>query len=213
MAKPIIDAAVMLTVRPPPTSTIYSSKIAGELKSFGRLNHFSISSNTEESRTYRALFESSEAAKKAIAASPFSVEAYHNLPTAKSLDPFNVLGLQQRKQPEARTFECEAKLSGKRHDVRGEKRSSESRTLVVDERSGPLYRSLLEAEAPMNLLDGLSSTIEKGTPNGRSGLRGMKAELLKLDNMYRKGSTDAKSEDLPPIRKHLTGGLVQRKLS
>ena len=153
-----------------------------------------------------------EAANRAIFASPFIVEAYHNRPTGRDLDPYNVFGFQQRKQPEAMTFKCEVKVPQALHrETKAE--SDHAPTLAIDERSGLLYRGLLESEVPMNLLDGLSTTIETRSVNHRGVSPGKDRGMLKLDEMYRKGRRkDGEVESPSPVRKYMTGGLVQPKL-
>ena len=202
------DAVVVLVkITPRPTSTIYSSKVLSRLASFGRVHEFKVVDTAESrdsySHTYRAVFTSAADGEKAVAASPMLIEAYQNQPTMKSLDPFNVFGWQMRKQPKGESFKCEVRLTGETEAVMQQDEQEGGRVLVTDERSGPLYKSLLEAETPMSLLDGLSAIVEK---NGNAADKQEQAKpMINLGEMYRGRRQDDSFTDGPHIKKHLSG--------
>jgi hypothetical protein len=201
--RPQVTDHVRLLVRPQPTSTIYSSEIANKLKSFGEVTHFQAAIETEDSVVYRVAFESIDAAEHASQASPFDVKAFHNLESPRSLDPFNVFGYQQRKQPQSQTFHCEVKIA----PAGAMDNSSKDRRLVTDERTAALYTSLLEAGAPMNMLEGLSTTIETTAGMGKISLTASaKEKTPTLYDMYLKGQKkEPCTEPRPRIQKYSSG--------
>ena len=99
--------ATWLRVTPPPTTLAESSAIFNSLKSQGRVTHFIKHArpkhHTEKSTTYYTVFSREPPSLKPV----FEVPVYHNLPSPRDLDPFNIRGLQDRKPlPAPKTFIC-----------------------------------------------------------------------------------------------------------
>lgn len=69
-----------------------------------------------DTASYYAVFTHSQA----LSSGPFSVPVYHNLPSPRDLDPFNIRGLQDRHPyPAPKTFTCHLSPAGQ-NDTYGE---------------------------------------------------------------------------------------------
>ncbi|RMZ78422.1 hypothetical protein DV738_g3935, partial [Chaetothyriales sp. CBS 135597] len=208
-----LNAAILVTVRPAPSSIIYSAKILQQLQSFGQLHYFKPTTATpaavvpgtpiatatvtatnpsaESARqTYRAVFESSDAAARAVDASPLTVHAFDDTPSARALDPFNVFGWHQRKQPHPYTFVCE--LLAVSNEQPGPLPDSPSaHLLATQEHDSSLRQSLIDAGTPLNLIHGLSTPC--------------------TNRHYTE--TDSGKQQLPPVRKFPTGPRLRKMWS
>ena len=199
-----------LHVSPAPDSLIYTSPIFQKLKTFGDVVSFkkirspspyqhSGLARPLTARLFQVAFTNESDLNRALIASPFSVNVDHDLPSPRAIDPYNIFGLQSRKQPEPRSFACELKRSEDQihfhatsfGSVTGDETPQKVK-LVKDERTGPLYKSLLEAGVPLGQLEGLATVIEPVSDGKESVERtSSKAEALpgspSLAEMYRTG--------------------------
>ncbi|RMZ76407.1 hypothetical protein DV737_g4852, partial [Chaetothyriales sp. CBS 132003] len=177
-----LSAAVLVTVSPAPPSTIYSAKILQQL----------------QFQTYRAVFESCQAAARAVDTSPLIIDAFHDVPSARTLDPFNVFGWQQRKQPRQHTFTCELAVANE--EGLGPLPDSDAHSArllaTTHEHSRSLRQSLADARAPLNLIDGLATRTHTVTNRGDTERRGRGA--------------DNSEQQLPRVRKYVMGPRLRK---
>jgi hypothetical protein len=174
--------AAILRISPTPTSLVHTSPILKRLRSFGEVKSFKKTAAQTDSRTssegaivegiaYRTVFSTEDDLNQALAAGSFTVDVDHDLARPEVLDPYNVFGLQDRKHPEPKTFTCQLRREPN-DDSSCFTSISPGKTavapsnykLVVDERSGPLYKSLLETDVPLGQLDGLAAAIDPVSP-------------------------------------------------
>ena len=231
----------ILHVSPAPKGLVYTGPIYQRLKAFGHIvsfrkeavsvtdDPFSVSGPPTQG-LFHVAFADESGLNQAVSSSPFSVDVGHNHGqlSPRTLDPYNIFGLQQRKPLEPQSFTCQLK----RRDV--EVRPvlnpffpNESVVtpppkvkLVRDERSGPLYKSLLQADIALGQLDGLATSIHYLTdttePGGqledetplmapptlmeryRSALEKERSEAIKQSEALDK---EVEGEVLVPIRK------------
>ncbi len=229
----------ILHVSPIPGSLVYTSPIFRKLKSYGEVVSFKRVKYLTSPQAYapspqqhyRVAYAEQSDLYRALAASPFTVDVDHDLPSPRSLDPYNVFGFQQRKHPEPRTFTCELSREGDEQCLYTASLGSDESDgaspkmrLIKDEKSGPLYKSLLEAGVPLGQLEGLATSV--GPVNDDAGSSEQLSSKVtplpafpKLMDMYRSATTrfkhwqpdpadaasDAASEPSIPIRKHYIG--------
>ncbi|RMZ89478.1 hypothetical protein DV736_g3290, partial [Chaetothyriales sp. CBS 134916] len=186
-----LNAAILVTVSPAPPSTIYSAKILQQLQSFATT--ITTPNAPRTSQTYRAVFESCDAAARAVDASPLTIDAFHDMPSARTLDPFNVFGWQQRKRPHQHTFTCDLAVANDGLDPLPDNHSA--RLLRTHEHSSSLRHSLVDTHAPLNLVDGLSTRVHTVTNKG---------------NTERQSTAADNGDQLPPVRKYLMGPRLRK---
>ena len=228
----------ILCVSPAADSLVYTSPIFRRLRSFGEVVSFKKAVESAATQghdrspqqLYQVAFAEQSDLYQALAASPFTVDVDHDLPSPRSLDPYNVFGLQQRKHPEPRTFTCQLSREGNEQHFYtasfGPEESSKAPSrvrLVKDEKTGPLYKSLLEAGVPLGQLEGLATSRvpvdDDAKPSEQvSSDATSLPSFPKLIDMYRSATSrtrhrqpdpadDASSEDADekvPIRKQYT---------
>ncbi|RMD41046.1 hypothetical protein DV735_g4086, partial [Chaetothyriales sp. CBS 134920] len=184
---PALNAAILVTVRPAPASTVYSAKILQQLH------------DQPACQTYRAVFESADAAARAIDASPLTVNAFHNTPSPRALDPFNVFGWHHRKEPHPYTFICELAVANGELDQLPDYPSAHLLVTHTHEPSSSLRQGLVDAGAPLNLIHGLSTALP--TPANTAWTKEQDT------------GTDSSKQPLPPVRKFLTGPRLRKMWS
>ena len=167
--------SAIVKVKPAPDSITYSSAVLHRLQHFGEVTTFREKQQNGVARPDESFFkiEFTEPAhlRSALQASPLEVKVDQDLPDPKVLDPFNLFGLQRRKQWQPRTYICEVVLD----QVYSSEEEEEDvyYKVVVDERTGGLYESLVEAEVPAGMLEGLASivTVTDGPERSSSRLQ------------------------------------------
>lgn len=199
----------VLSVSPAPNSLVYTSPIFRRLRSFGEVVSFkkAVESAATQGHArasqqlYQVAFAEQSDLYSAFGASPFTVDVDHNVPSPRSLDPYNVFGLQQRKHPEPRTFICRLSREGNEQHFYtssiGPDEGSEApprMRLVKDEKTGPLYKGLLEAGVPLGQLEGLATSrvpIDDDTNSSDQPSSDAKSlpGLPKLMDLYRSATT------------------------
>lgn len=165
--------SAIVKVKPAPDSIAYSSAVLRRLQDFGEVTTFrekqrhGVSQPDESS--YTIAFTEPAHLRSALQASPLEVKVDEDLPDPKILDPFNLFGLQRRKQWQPKTYICEV-VQDQVQLIKLEEEDVHYR-VVVDERTGGLYESLIEAEVPAGMLEGLASTVTVAEESERSRTR------------------------------------------
>ena len=211
----------ILSVSPAPDSLVYTSPIFRRLRSFGEVVSFkkAVESAATQGHArasqqlYQVAFAEQSDLYSALGASPFTVDVDHNVPSPSSLDPYNVFGLQQRKHPDPRTFTCQLSREGSEEHFYtssvGPDEGSEvplKTRLVKDEKTGPLYKSLLEAGVPLGQLEGLAtSRVPMDDDTNSSDAKSLPG-LPKLMDLYRSATTRFKHWQPNPADEALGNG-------
>jgi hypothetical protein len=175
--------AAILRVSPAPESLVYSSAVFNKLNLFGEVTSFKKLSTSlptpspkqlhaSEQQEYRVEFSAQSALHHALSESPFTVDVDHNLPRPEGLDPYNVFGLQFRKRPEPRSFTCQVTEEQGENAFYNTSFTSDANfpappklRLVKNEKTGLLYKSLVEAGVPLGQLEGLATSMEPALPD------------------------------------------------
>ena len=171
--------SAIVKVKPAPDSTAYSSAVLHKLQEFGEVTTFRERQRHGLSRpdqlSYQIAYTEPAHLRSALQASPLEVKVDQDLPDPNILDPFNLFGLQRRKQWQPRTYTCEVVQDQVRSSEEGEEDEEEEvhYKVFVDERTGGLYESLIESEVPAGMLEGLASTVTvvEESERSSSGLR------------------------------------------
>ncbi|KAI1609471.1 hypothetical protein EDD37DRAFT_640304 [Exophiala viscosa] len=150
-----------LLISPPATTLAESTAIVRRLQSFGPVTSFTKlepktaqedgSAHDGEQQEVHVVFSHPETVQTVSRASPFVVKVHHNLPDPRVEDPFNLRGLQSRVQLKPSTMTCVVQV----HD-----QSVHTGQNILSSGFSPsnktrLYQSLLEANPPSNIADGL----------------------------------------------------------
>ena len=226
--------SAIVKVKPAPDSIAYSSAVLHRLQDFGEVTTFREKqphgvSRPDES-SYQIAFTEPAHLRSALQASPLEVKVDEDLPDPKILDPFNLFGLQRRKQWQPRAYICEVVQDQVRLTQLEEEDAHYN--VVVDERTGGLYESLIEAEVPAGMLEGLASTVTVAKESERSPNRLQQSTMHtankidhdpnspRLMDMYhdalrRKARLEQgeilKEEQVPPVTKHIFSQVRSRK--
>jgi len=151
--------AAKVSVIPPPSTLAESAAVLRKLQSFGRVTAFAKCAgrgDREEVQDFDVLFSSPEQVAHACRDSPFAVAVNHDLPNPADIDPYDVRGLQQRKQPRPASMTCEVAAVGREWEKEGFARRGLLDAPSSQKDKGRLYEVLLEAAAPQGLAAGLS---------------------------------------------------------
>lgn len=192
-----------LLVSPPATSLTESTAILKQLQVFGHPAAFSKAShpaalNDDHQQEYDLVYLSSDQLLHACSVSPITVRVNHNLPDPIGEDPYNVRGLQDRKQALPKTFVCHIHKRDNEYTYTGQ--NSLSTGFAPSNMSG-LYQSLQDTQAPDSLMDAFgASPFRDGHLDGCSLPAQKEPEDLAV--MYRDAMAQARIKAKNPRSAH-----------
>ena len=187
-------AKVLIT--PPTTSLSESVAVLKTLQSFGRVAVFANPSpdaaeKNDHQQEIDVIYSSSEQLLRACNASPLTVQINQNLPDPAHLDPYNLRGLQSRRQPRPKTFVC--KIQQKVEDSTFTGQNILSKAFAPSNESS-LYKSLLETDAPPSLVEAFGASASGEGHQESKAIPRFQKDPLDLPDMYLRAAQQSLSQ-------------------
>lgn len=145
----------LLKIKPPPSSSVYSTAILSRLKTFGEVTSFR-RVQAKEDDSYEVQFEREDDLSAAVKASPLTVHVTPYHPDPHKEDRFNALGFRQRQHLPS----CEFTVQLRQDHKAGQTVEPKKQRLVSHDGTEALRHSFIEAGAPRNLREGLAMRPE-----------------------------------------------------
>lgn len=149
-----------LVVRPHTTSLSESTAILRHLQTVGRPAAFSKATDpaalkNDHQQEFDLVYTSRDQLLHVCNLSPITVKVNHNLPDPTIQDPYNVRGLQDRKQPLPKTFTCHIDQRDDGYTYTGQNLLSNA---FAPSNMSRLYQGLQESKAPNTLIDAFGAS-------------------------------------------------------
>ncbi|KAK5047815.1 hypothetical protein LTR84_006480 [Exophiala bonariae] len=149
-----------LLVSPPTTSLSESTAVLKRIQSVGHPAAFSKITNpaagkNDRHQEFDLVYLSRQPLLRVCKLSPVTIQVNQNFPDPTIQDPYNVRGLQDRKQPPPKTFTCHIDVRDDGYTYSGQNLLSKS---FAPSNLSSLYQALQESQAPKTLIDAFGAS-------------------------------------------------------